>query len=289
MSKMQTAGFSVVDWLECIWLSDLPPNSKYLACYLRSFMNSKQDIAWPSYSRIITETGLSRATVAKYLECLEESQWLIRDRDSRSTTTYIATLPQPVFDSFKGIKEAIKEGSSPAKLVREVNRTSSPAKPEVVRQLNTNIQGNKQGTKQAEQTQAEPSHCGIIFEAKDGQWTCPDDYFKACVKRYGLSRVNAEFQKAAFWALSNPSKRKTKRGMTRFLGSWLERNKGGTSSYPENQGVDASIHISQMNPAKPGLRYGEEAQFATVLTDEHKAKNEAMRGNLKDLLKGFDE
>lgn len=63
----------------------------------------------------------------------------------------------------------------------------------------------------------------------------------------------------------------------------------GRPDYPENQGVDASIHISQMNPTKPGLRYGEEAQFATVLTDEHKAKNEQMRGNLKDLLKGFDE
>lgn len=65
--------------------------------------------------------------------------------------------------------------------------------------------------------------------------------------------------------------------------------KPGRPEYPENQGVDKSIHISQMNPAKPGLRYGEEAQFATVLTDEHKAKNEEMRGRLADMLKGFEE
>lgn len=58
--------------------------------------------------------------------------------------------------------------------------------------------------------------------------------------------------------------------------------------YPENQGVDASIHTSQMNPNKPGLRYGEEAQFVTELTDEHKANNEKMRGNLQDLMKGLD-
>lgn len=65
--------------------------------------------------------------------------------------------------------------------------------------------------------------------------------------------------------------------------------KTGRPEYPENQGVDSSIHTSQMNPNKPGLRYGEEAQFVTELTDEHKANNEKMRGNLQDLLKGFDE
>ena len=65
-------------WLNAIWAADLPHQSKYLACYLRKFMNNMSASAWPSYKRIIDETGLSRMTVSRYMKILETEGWIIR-------------------------------------------------------------------------------------------------------------------------------------------------------------------------------------------------------------------
>ena len=87
----------VIDWINTIWETDLPPYSKYLACYLRKFMNSKHDMAWPSYSRIIHETGLSRMTVSRYLGKLEQEGWIIRSRGRKGKNTeYTACFPSSI-------------------------------------------------------------------------------------------------------------------------------------------------------------------------------------------------
>ena len=85
----------VVAWMNTIWKTDLPSNSKLIACYLRSYMNDKKDIAWPSYATITGETGLSKATVAKYLNVLDEEGWIARNRGHQGKNTeYIATIPE---------------------------------------------------------------------------------------------------------------------------------------------------------------------------------------------------
>ena len=86
-----------VDWLNTIWLTDLPPNAKYIACYLRKFMNSQQDMAWPSYARIQGETGLSSATVCKYLDILCDEGWIMRQRGGpKVNSKYFATFPKQI-------------------------------------------------------------------------------------------------------------------------------------------------------------------------------------------------
>lgn len=124
--------------MNCIWLTDLPSNSKYLACYLRKFMNDNQDMAWPSYARIIEETGLSRATVAKYLKLLEEEGWIQRERESGENTTYIAKLPLALEQGVKNLDGSL------TKLVQQANYTSSTGELPLVQELNTNKQVNKQ-------------------------------------------------------------------------------------------------------------------------------------------------
>lgn len=145
---MNRLPIGVVNWLECVWLSNLPPNSKYLCAYLRTFMNSKSDMAWPSYSRIVHETGLSKSTVAKYLDVLESTGWIIRNRGSSlKNTTYIANLPESVRDrliSTNGIDFGSPShglGSTPDGL------RSAPHGLGVVRHTDTNIQINKQCNK----------------------------------------------------------------------------------------------------------------------------------------------
>lgn len=64
------------------------------------------------------------------------------------------------------------------------------------------------------------------FMLKDGSiWICPDEYLNACYRQFGKSMTDREFESARFWLTSNPAKRKTAKGMTKFLGGWLDRAK----------------------------------------------------------------
>ncbi|AUR85674.1 helix-turn-helix domain protein [Vibrio phage 1.079.O._10N.286.45.E9] len=143
---MRKSSTDIINWLNCIWLTDLPANSKYLACYLRKFMNSNHDMAWPSYARIIEETGLSRATVAKYIKILESEGWINRQSGNSTTNTvYFAVLPKIINDEVKEFDDRIQahlKGSTSAKL------RSTSAKQGVVREVNTNTQLNKQSNNQ---------------------------------------------------------------------------------------------------------------------------------------------
>lgn len=121
------ASISMVNWLNCIWSSDLHPHSKYLACYLRRYMNDFHDMAWPSLSTIQGETGLSRPTVVKYLADLEKNGWLVKDSSKHKSMTYIAVLPQRI-----------------NQLVKELNQTSKGDLPALVNDVYPNKQSNKQ-------------------------------------------------------------------------------------------------------------------------------------------------
>lgn len=147
--RMKRADVSIINWMNCIWLADLPPNAKYLACYLRKFMNDYHDMAWPSYSRIIYETGLARSSVAKYLSVLECSGWIKRDKTIGKSTTYLAVLPKNIEMELESLSNTASE------LVRHANQsgadTSTPRELGstsrelvLVRHANTNKQLNKQ-------------------------------------------------------------------------------------------------------------------------------------------------
>ena len=78
---------SCFNWRQLVLKSDLPPNSKYIALYLSTFMNEQHDMAWPSLRRIEHETGLTRKTVIKHIRIMEESGWLIASRSSQPVGT----------------------------------------------------------------------------------------------------------------------------------------------------------------------------------------------------------
>ena len=120
-------------WEEIILESDLPAYAKYLGLYLRTFMNNKQDVAWPSLSRISQDTGLSKPTVIKYLDVLEDGQFLIKTQSVSSSmggdqlhNNYIAHLPEKVvkeiyYPTQKGSKADEQRGLiSEAKVVNEL-------------------------------------------------------------------------------------------------------------------------------------------------------------------------
>lgn len=120
-----------MDWLETIWQTKLPQQSKLLACYLRRFMNSERDMAYPSYARIIEETGMARSTVAKYLEVLESEGWLVRDSGFKGKNTiYYASYPKLIEQNSKLPASTphellSKQGSTPHELSSTPDELSS--------------------------------------------------------------------------------------------------------------------------------------------------------------------
>lgn len=150
---MKKADSGIVNWMNCIWLTDLPANAKYLACYLRKYMNDNQDMAWPSYARMIEETGLSRQSIAKYLEVLEEEGWVMREREFGKNTVYTAVLPKAIMLGIKNFDSSLQE------LVRVATESSSSGELDLVPQANTNKQVNKQ----------------VINKGSEEQFPLPDD------------------------------------------------------------------------------------------------------------------
>ena len=139
---------SMINWLNCIWESDLPSNSKYLAAYLRKFMNDNQDMAWPSYSRISKETGLARPTISKYLAILDEKGWLKREKgNSEKNTVYYAVFPTELEQQLALVNGEGSKGDLLG-VVKEVNYGSKGDLLGVVKEVNSNKQENKPITKQ---------------------------------------------------------------------------------------------------------------------------------------------
>jgi DNA-binding MarR family transcriptional regulator len=139
---------SMINWMNCIWSTDLPSQSKLIAAYLRSHMNDHHDIAWPSLSTIQGKTNLSRSTVVKYIDILCEREWLTRDKQTRTSTTYIASFPKSVENGLKVISN-----STPDELAKLATSTcdelgSTCDELALVRETNSNKQSNKQDNKQ---------------------------------------------------------------------------------------------------------------------------------------------
>ena len=64
---------------------------------------------------------------------------------------------------------------------------------------------------------------------KDQTWNLDQEFYNLLCETYPAVDVWADLLKAKAWLVSNPSKRKTRRGMTAFLNNWMgkEQDRGG--------------------------------------------------------------
>ena len=130
MTYLKTRHFQ---WTELVIDSDLESYSKYICLYLATFMNSKQNCAFPGLSRIQKETGLTRPTILKYLDKIESAGFLYIERGDRVTSNkYHSKLPD----------EVVNVVNHP--LVKEVYKGSKTGDDKVVNELYPNKQVNNQ-------------------------------------------------------------------------------------------------------------------------------------------------
>jgi len=77
----------------------------------------------------------------------------------------------------------------------------------------------------------------IYFTLRDGgRWELPSEKLAEYEKTFRDIDIHRELLKAAQWLLDNPGRRKTARGMPRFLSGWLSRCKP-TSAESQSDGI----------------------------------------------------
>lgn len=81
---------------------------------------------------------------------------------------------------------------------------------------------------------ADSKQASEVFTTAAGKdWHAPPDLIAGLATAYPGVDVPAECAKVRVWLMANPTKRKTERGMPKFLNSWMERaqNRGGVGLF----------------------------------------------------------
>ena len=106
-------------------------------------------------------------------------------------------------------------------------------------------------------SQTSKSETGIYIPLADGStYEIPVDKLQIWEKAYPGVDIKQELQKVTAWCYSNPTKRKTHRGVSRFINSWLDR--------AQNQGV--TYRQVQQSPESEAEGTAKQ-QYATDFTE----------------------
>lgn len=117
---------------------DLKANAKILLLILLSYENKEDGFAYPSHSRLIKETGLSKATLLKCLNELEEKEYIKRVKEKGENNKYY--INTSIKNSSTKIDTSIENSST------KIDTTTS-TKISTLQILNTNTNNKKEKEK----------------------------------------------------------------------------------------------------------------------------------------------
>ena len=93
------------------------------------------------------------------------------------------------------------------------------------KELSNKVLNNKELSNKELISLGETYECQVNFLLKDEtQYFLDDDYYNSLIDLFGKLVTDVELRKMSLWLQSNPSKRKTKVGMKRFITNWLNSN-----------------------------------------------------------------
>ena len=89
----------------------------------------------------------------------------------------------------------------------------------------------------------------LVFKCVDGDYTLPPALHSDFCAAFGTTFTERELTLARLWVETNPAKRKTRRGMGRFLNAWMCRAQGEKRT-PLSQRTGSLLEAS--NPSQEG-------------------------------------
>ena len=180
---------------------DLLPSDKIVLTIITDYKRDNE-YCWPGIKTIMNRTGLSKQTVLDSIKRLESSGDLVVIRRGKGKSNHYKTSPD--------IRPVEKSN-------RSKNQTTGgpEIRPEVVKKLDPNKTDTLNKT-------TEYTSFSFVLRNKE-LWYLPQEKLNEYTEAFPKLDVESELRKAAQWLIDNPGRRKTAKGMTRFLGGWLGR------------------------------------------------------------------
>ena len=203
-----------------------------------------------SIRQLCDRWGWSNNKVTRFLKMLESEQMLTRKSDTKKTVITIDNY------SLWQDQENEKRQQSDTKAFQKHNRSISEATQKHFRSTQTTMINNENNDKQCKTMKnklcTEPeadsmqntNHALFIeLSLNDGSlFEVFDSDVQEWSKIYPAVDIKQELRKMKGWLDANPTRRKTRRGVRRFVNNWLSRtqDQGGTPGYTQ-KAVQAEI------------------------------------------------
>ena len=172
--------------------------------------------------KLMARWGWSKTKVRRFLQLLENDGMIIKKTDRKKTTITIVNYSkfQDLKTDSRPIKDQIKTDSRP---IKDTNNND-----------NNNIISS-------EPDKSAPNPSGILIQLNDKSfYDVPVEKIALWENTYPAVDVKQELKKMIAWCDSNPTKRKTRRGIERFINNWLSRTQdsGGTKMDGEESVIE---------------------------------------------------
>ncbi len=157
--------------------------------------------AWPGKRSLARKTGLAGDTICNSIRRLEAKGMLNVERRGNGKSNHYKSGPE-ILPAAEPDRSETQTGGGP-KPGPEAVRSSDPNQTDLFNQTTTT---------------------NFVFVLKTCEhWQLPQAKLDQYRRTYPGKDIGAELRKAGQWLIDNPKRRKTKRGMPKFLNGWLSR------------------------------------------------------------------
>lgn len=223
--------------------------AKGLYAYLSAYCGGS-DECYPSVETITKEMGMVKDTFYRHINALVaagvvEKRQIVNDNGKFGRTVYRLT------------HEVIITDYPITKNRDTVNRETYNLETKNNNTKNNNNNNNINIIVCSESEKSAPNPSGILFPLNDKSfYDVPLEKITLWKEAYPAVDVEQELKRMIAWLDSNPTRRKTRRGITKFINNWLsrEQDKGGTyknSECSQKASVEAALSRHRIDIEPP--------------------------------------
>jgi len=210
------------------------------------YANSKTRLAWPKHDTIAARLGCRSKTVERAIAELAEQGLIefVRRGGGRRTSgtgiTNVIKVTPPNLNKSDGplvpdTPTILTENPDTSDAVPRQKCPTTPSKL-------THKQVREQGLEQAAR-----SEFSFPLRRQD-EWNLPTDRLADYRDTFPGLDVEAELRKARLWLIDRPNRRKTAKGMPKFLSGWLSRATPGETARTKGHSRTASDELDAICP-----------------------------------------
>lgn len=173
-----------------------------------------------SILKLTDRYGWNRKKTTKFLDLLEKQKMVTTERTTHGTTITIVN-----YDKFQNL-------DTTTRTTKGCNRRTTKVQPRDTNNNDNNVNNdNNNNIISPEPDKSAPNLSDIMIQLNDKSfYDVPLEKIVLWEETYPAVDIRQELKKMVAWCDSNPTKRKTRRGIERFINNWLSRTQdsGGT-------------------------------------------------------------